>query len=108
MRGAIPPLPQYAFMAWWCSVKSIRTPLPFNLRTRALVQRLLCCLPDVSTLKQFQLLDSVLWCLHVPRGLRLWTQWTAVLDVSWRYPISGSLSLFSPDVGTAFYSHLQV
>jgi hypothetical protein len=27
MRGAIPPLPQYAFMAW-CSVKSIGTTLP--------------------------------------------------------------------------------
>jgi hypothetical protein len=27
MSGAIPPLPQYAFMAW-CSVKSIGTTLP--------------------------------------------------------------------------------
>jgi hypothetical protein len=30
MSGAIPPLPQYAFMAW-CSVKSTRTTLPLPL-----------------------------------------------------------------------------
>jgi hypothetical protein len=30
MRGAIPPLPQYASMAWW-SVKSTGTTLPFYL-----------------------------------------------------------------------------
>jgi hypothetical protein len=30
MRGAIPPLPQYAFMAW-CSVKSTGTTLPLPL-----------------------------------------------------------------------------
>jgi hypothetical protein len=29
MRGAIPPLPQYDFMAW-CSVKSTGTILPFT------------------------------------------------------------------------------
>jgi len=40
MSGAIPPLPQYAFMAW-CLVKSTGTTLPFIYKRTALaLQRL--------------------------------------------------------------------
>jgi hypothetical protein len=40
MRGAIPPLPQYAFMAW-CSIKKHRDNLnflPFNPKIRSMQQ----------------------------------------------------------------------
>jgi hypothetical protein len=61
MRGAISPLPQYAFMAW-CLVKhrdNFTLPLPLHLHIRSVGRRLRCLLQSECVLFRASKLEEV-------------------------------------------------